>query len=110
MGTANAYAHSSTAVAHALAPITPAAQLDVILAMPGVTKPTVNQLPYSLAYHPKNILEYNTERGACSERRRAAALYHRAPCAATQRSHARRHEPPPMSPPRLRPLLTTSRF
>lgn len=38
-------------------------QLDAILAMPDVTKPTVNQLPFSLAYHPPGMIEYNTERG-----------------------------------------------
>jgi diketogulonate reductase-like aldo/keto reductase len=38
-------------------------QLDAILAVPGATKPTVNQLPFSVAYHPQNILEYNTKRG-----------------------------------------------
>jgi 2,5-diketo-D-gluconate reductase A len=37
-------------------------QLDAILAVPGATKPTVNQLPFSVAYHPQNILEYNTKR------------------------------------------------
>ena len=37
-------------------------QLDVVLGMPDVTRPTVNQLPYSLAYHPPGILEYNRER------------------------------------------------
>ena len=36
-------------------------QLDAILTMPG-TKPTVNQLPFSVAYHPQSILEYNTKR------------------------------------------------
>jgi len=38
-------------------------QLDAILTMPDVTKPTVNQLPFSLAYHPPGMIEYNQERG-----------------------------------------------
>ena len=38
-------------------------QLDVILANPDATKPTVNQLPFSLTYHPEGILEYNAKRG-----------------------------------------------
>lgn len=38
-------------------------QLDaIIVGMPGATRPTVNQLPFSVAYHPKGILEYNRER------------------------------------------------
>ena len=41
-----------------------ARQLDAILTMgEGVTKPAVNQLPFSVAYHPPGILEYNKERG-----------------------------------------------
>jgi len=39
-------------------------QLDAILTMgEGVTKPAVNQLPFSVAYHPPGILDYNKERG-----------------------------------------------
>jgi len=43
------------------------AQLDVILADKGATKPTVNQLPYNVAYHRKgvssfDILEQNRQR------------------------------------------------
>lgn len=38
-------------------------QLDVILSNPDATKPTVNQLPFSVGYHPDGILEYNNERG-----------------------------------------------
>ena len=37
-------------------------QLDVVLKMAEV-KPCLNQLPYSLAYHPKGVLDYNRERG-----------------------------------------------
>lgn len=37
-------------------------QLDAILTHTGATKPTVNQLPFSVAYHPENILEYNSKR------------------------------------------------
>lgn len=37
-------------------------QLDAILQVPGATKPTVNQLPFSVAYHPSGILEYNAQR------------------------------------------------
>merc|ERR1712238_30284 len=40
-----------------------AAQLDVILKMDTPTKPCVNQLPFSVANHPKGLLEYNKERG-----------------------------------------------
>jgi diketogulonate reductase-like aldo/keto reductase len=41
-----------------------ARQLDAILSMGnGVSKPVVNQLPFSIAYHPPNILEYNKQRG-----------------------------------------------
>lgn len=41
-----------------------ARQLDAILSMgKDVSKPVVNQLPFSIAYHPPNILEYNTQRG-----------------------------------------------
>ena len=41
-----------------------ARQLDAILTMgEGVTKPAVNQLPFSVAYHPPGILDYNKERG-----------------------------------------------
>mmetsp|Transcript_12726 Transcript_12726/g.19206 ORF Transcript_12726/g.19206 Transcript_12726/m.19206 type:complete len:335 (-) Transcript_12726:42-1046(-) len=39
------------------------AQLDAILVNPGATKPTVNQLPFSVAFHPRDILEYNAKRG-----------------------------------------------
>lgn len=40
------------------------AQLDAILMNPGATtKPTVNQLPFSVAFHPRDILEYNAKRG-----------------------------------------------
>jgi len=38
-------------------------QLDAILVNPDATKPTVNQLPFSVAYHPRDILEYNAKRG-----------------------------------------------
>jgi diketogulonate reductase-like aldo/keto reductase len=38
-------------------------QLDAILINPNSIKPTVNQLPFSVAYHPKGVLEYNTQRG-----------------------------------------------
>jgi diketogulonate reductase-like aldo/keto reductase len=38
-------------------------QLDAILVNPEATRPTVNQLPFSVANHPKGILEYNAERG-----------------------------------------------
>jgi len=40
-------------------------QLDdiVLWGGKGVTMPTVNQLPYSLSYHPESILEYNRKRG-----------------------------------------------
>mmetsp|Transcript_26369 Transcript_26369/g.60757 ORF Transcript_26369/g.60757 Transcript_26369/m.60757 type:complete len:176 (-) Transcript_26369:61-588(-) len=39
-------------------------QLDAILSDGESTvRPTVNQLPFSLAYHPPGILEYNAERG-----------------------------------------------
>ena len=38
-------------------------QLDSIYINTGATQPTVNQLPYSISYHPRNILEYNKERG-----------------------------------------------
>eukprot|EP00569_Conticribra_weissflogii_P002189 CAMPEP_0171328378 /NCGR_PEP_ID=MMETSP0878-20121228/618_1 /TAXON_ID=67004 /ORGANISM="Thalassiosira weissflogii, Strain CCMP1336" /LENGTH=343 /DNA_ID=CAMNT_0011828227 /DNA_START=41 /DNA_END=1072 /DNA_ORIENTATION=+ len=37
-------------------------QLDAILANPDAIKPTVNQLPFSLTYHPEGILEYNAKR------------------------------------------------
>lgn len=37
-------------------------QLDAILVNPDATKPTVNQLPYSVAYHPAGILDYNAKR------------------------------------------------
>jgi len=38
-------------------------QLDAILAAPEARyKPTCNQLPFSVAYHPNGILEYNSER------------------------------------------------
>mmetsp|Transcript_27866 Transcript_27866/g.50404 ORF Transcript_27866/g.50404 Transcript_27866/m.50404 type:complete len:344 (+) Transcript_27866:87-1118(+) len=37
-------------------------QLDAILVNPDATKPTVNQLPFSLAYHPQGILDYNAKR------------------------------------------------
>ena len=36
-------------------------QLDAIM-VPGATKPTVNQLPFSVAYHPQGILDYNAKR------------------------------------------------
>lgn len=39
------------------------AQLDAILVNPDATKPTVNQLPFSVAFHPRDILEYNAKRG-----------------------------------------------
>mmetsp|Transcript_7961 Transcript_7961/g.16285 ORF Transcript_7961/g.16285 Transcript_7961/m.16285 type:complete len:334 (+) Transcript_7961:92-1093(+) len=39
------------------------AQLDAILVNPSATKPTVNQLPFSVAFHPRDILEYNAKRG-----------------------------------------------
>ena len=38
-------------------------QLDAILINPDSIKPTVNQLPFSVANHPKGVLEYNTKRG-----------------------------------------------
>ena len=38
-------------------------QLDAILVNPDATKPTVNQLPFSVAFHPRDILEYNAKRG-----------------------------------------------
>lgn len=37
-------------------------QLDAILINPDATKPTVNQLPFSVAFHPKDMLEYNKKR------------------------------------------------
>ena len=37
-------------------------QLDAILINPDATKPTVNQLPFSVAFHPRDILEYNKKR------------------------------------------------
>lgn len=37
-------------------------QLDAILANKDATKPTVNQLPFSVAYHPQGILDYNSKR------------------------------------------------
>ena len=37
-------------------------QLDAILANKELTKPTVNQLPFSVAYHPAGIVDYNTKR------------------------------------------------
>ena len=37
-------------------------QLDAILTNPEATKPTVNQLPFSVAYHPDGIIEYNAKR------------------------------------------------
>jgi len=37
-------------------------QLDAILVNKGATKPTVNQLPFSVAYHPEGILDYNSKR------------------------------------------------
>jgi diketogulonate reductase-like aldo/keto reductase len=30
---------------------------------PDATKPTVNQVPFSVAFHPRDILDYNTKRG-----------------------------------------------
>jgi diketogulonate reductase-like aldo/keto reductase len=39
-------------------------QLDSIyIYKDATTQPTVNQLPYSIANHPKNMIEYNRERG-----------------------------------------------
>lgn len=38
-------------------------QLDPIYANPNAILPTVNQLPFSIAYHPPNMIEYNTQRG-----------------------------------------------
>jgi len=38
-------------------------QLDAILSNPEATKPTVNQLPFSVANHPEGMIEYNTKRG-----------------------------------------------
>jgi len=38
-------------------------QLDAILMNPDATKPTVNQVPFSVAFHPRDILDYNTKRG-----------------------------------------------
>ena len=38
------------------------AQLDAILMNPEATKPTVNQLPFSVAFHPKDIVDYNSQR------------------------------------------------
>ena len=38
-------------------------QLDAILSNPDATKPTVNQLPFSVANHPAGMIEYNTKRG-----------------------------------------------
>ena len=41
-----------------------AKQLDAILSMgEDITKPAVNQLPFSVAYHPSGLLEYNKARG-----------------------------------------------
>lgn len=37
-------------------------QLDAILVNRDATKPTINQLPFSVAYHPQGILDYNTKR------------------------------------------------
>ena len=37
-------------------------QLDVILSNPKATKPTVNQLPFSVAYHPAGMMDYNDKR------------------------------------------------
>lgn len=37
-------------------------QLDAILVNKDATKPTVNQLPFSVAYHPEGILDYNAKR------------------------------------------------
>lgn len=37
-------------------------QLDAIMLPGSSTKPTVNQLPFSVAYHPQDILEYNEKR------------------------------------------------
>lgn len=39
------------------------AQLDAILVNPDATKPTVNQLPFSVAFHPRDMLDYNSKRG-----------------------------------------------
>lgn len=38
------------------------AQLDAILVNTDATNPTVNQLPFSVAFHPRDILEYNAKR------------------------------------------------
>ena len=37
-------------------------QLDAILVNKDATKPTVNQLPFSVAYHPAGIVDYNAKR------------------------------------------------
>lgn len=37
-------------------------QLDAILTNPEATKPTVNQLPFSVANHPDGIIDYNAKR------------------------------------------------
>ncbi|KAL9183895.1 hypothetical protein ACHAXT_004751 [Thalassiosira profunda] len=37
-------------------------QLDAILVNKDATKPTVNQLPFSVAYHPAGIVDYNAAR------------------------------------------------
>mmetsp|Transcript_32005 Transcript_32005/g.69137 ORF Transcript_32005/g.69137 Transcript_32005/m.69137 type:complete len:342 (+) Transcript_32005:112-1137(+) len=37
-------------------------QLDAILVNKDAIKPTVNQLPFSVAYHPEGILDYNAKR------------------------------------------------
>ncbi|KAL9179743.1 hypothetical protein ACHAXT_007713 [Thalassiosira profunda] len=37
-------------------------QLDAILVNKDSTKPTVNQLPFSVAYHPAGIVDYNAKR------------------------------------------------
>jgi diketogulonate reductase-like aldo/keto reductase len=39
------------------------AQLDCILQSNKVTKPVVNQLPYSVAYHPGDAMAENRKRG-----------------------------------------------
>ncbi|KAL7534057.1 hypothetical protein ACHAXR_005614 [Thalassiosira sp. AJA248-18] len=37
-------------------------QLDALMTNPDATKPTVNQLPFSVANHPQGLLDYNTKR------------------------------------------------
>jgi len=39
------------------------AQLDCVLQAAKVAKPLVNQLPYSVAYHPSNTIADNKKRG-----------------------------------------------